>query len=58
MTVPNKRILIEFTIKSKKTINYDKNLNELYSSNKLIFLCNKDISSEFNRFTKNNYIYN
>jgi hypothetical protein len=34
MTVPNKRVLIEFAIKNKKTINYDKNLNELYSCNK------------------------
>ena len=33
MTVPNKRVLIEFAIKNKKTINYDKNLNEFYSCN-------------------------
>ena len=32
LNVPNKRILIEFAIKNGKTINYDKNLNELYSS--------------------------
>ena len=32
MTVPNKRILIEFAIKNNKTIYYDKDLNELYSS--------------------------
>ena len=32
MTVPNKRILIEFAIKNNKPIYYDKNLNELYSS--------------------------
>ena len=32
LSVPNKRILIEFAIKNDKTINYDKNLNELYSS--------------------------
>ena len=37
MTVPNKRILIEFALKNKKTINYDKNLNELYSTNKKIY---------------------
>lgn len=33
MTLPNKRVLIEFAIKNKKTINYDKNLNEFYSCN-------------------------
>ena len=32
MTVPNKRILIEFAIKNNKTIYYDRDLNELYSS--------------------------
>ena len=32
MSVPNKRILIEFAIKNNKNIIYDKNLNELYSS--------------------------
>lgn len=33
MTVPNKRVLIEFAIKKNQTIYYDKNLNELYSCN-------------------------
>ena len=32
MTVPNKRILIEFAIKNNKTIYYDEKLNELYAS--------------------------
>lgn len=32
MNVPNKRILIEFAIKNNKSIYYDENLNELYSS--------------------------
>ena len=32
MTVPNKRVLIEFAIKNNKTIYYDKDKNELYSS--------------------------
>ena len=32
LTVPNKKVLIEFEIKNNKTVNYDKNLNELYSS--------------------------
>lgn len=32
LSVPNKRILIEFALKNGKKINYDKNLNELYSS--------------------------
>ena len=32
MSVPNKRILIEFAIKNNKNIIYDKDLNELYSS--------------------------
>ena len=32
MTVPNKRVLIEFAIKNNKTINYDERLNELYAS--------------------------
>ena len=32
LSVPNKRVLIEFAIKNNKTIYYDKNLNELYSS--------------------------
>lgn len=32
MTVPNKRVLIEFAIKNNKTIYYDEDKNELYSS--------------------------
>jgi len=32
MSVPNKRVLIEFAIKNNKTIYYDKDKNELYSS--------------------------
>ena len=32
LKVPNKRVLIEFAIKNDKTIYYDKELNELYSS--------------------------
>ena len=31
MSVPNKRVLIEFAIKNNKTIYYDKDKNELYS---------------------------
>ena len=32
MSVPNKRILIEFVIKNNKSIYYDEKLNEVYSS--------------------------
>ena len=48
MTVPNKRILVEFAIKNNKKIFYDENLNEIYSlENEHLFQLGNSFKSNF-----------